>query len=70
MAQRRIEYLPDVFVTHMDAAVGKRMNLPDHAITIGLAAAILLGLYFITRLVVATAVVNATLWERRNSSAL
>jgi hypothetical protein len=35
---------------------------------IGLAAAILLGLYFITRLVVATAVVNATLWERRNSS--
>jgi len=37
---------------------------------IGLAAAILLGLYFITRLVVATAVVNATLWERRNSSAV
>jgi uncharacterized BrkB/YihY/UPF0761 family membrane protein len=31
---------------------------------LGLAAALLLGLYFVTRLVVATAVVNATLWER------
>jgi uncharacterized BrkB/YihY/UPF0761 family membrane protein len=32
---------------------------------LGLAAALLLGLFFITRLIVATAVVNATLWERR-----
>ncbi len=32
---------------------------------LGLAAALLLGLYFVMRLVVATAVVNATLWERR-----
>ncbi len=31
---------------------------------LGLAAALLLGLFFIARLVVATAVVNATLWER------
>ena len=32
---------------------------------LGLAAALLLGLYFLMRLVVTAAVVNATLWERR-----
>jgi uncharacterized BrkB/YihY/UPF0761 family membrane protein len=32
---------------------------------LGLAAALLLGLFFVTRLMVATAVLNATLWERR-----
>jgi hypothetical protein len=31
---------------------------------------LLLGLYFLGRLVVLTAVVNATLWERRTSSAI
>ena len=35
---------------------------------LGLAAALLFGLFFITRLIVATAVVNATLWERRRDS--
>jgi uncharacterized BrkB/YihY/UPF0761 family membrane protein len=33
--------------------------------SLGLAAALLLGLFFISRILVATAVVNATLWERR-----
>jgi uncharacterized BrkB/YihY/UPF0761 family membrane protein len=36
--------------------------------SLGLAAALLLGLFFLSRLVVATAVVNATLWERRSRS--
>ena len=35
---------------------------------LGVAAALLLGLFFLGRLVVATAVVNATLWERRHRS--
>jgi uncharacterized BrkB/YihY/UPF0761 family membrane protein len=35
---------------------------------LGLAAALLLGLFFLSRLVVATAVLNATLWERRSHS--
>jgi membrane protein len=35
---------------------------------LGLAAALLLALFFITRLMVATAVLNATLWERRTRS--
>ena len=34
---------------------------------LGVAAALLLGLFLISRLVVASAVVNATLWERRRS---
>ena len=34
---------------------------------LGIAAALLFGLYLISRLVVAAAVVNATLWERRSS---
>ena len=34
--------------------------------SLGLAAALLLGLFFLSRLVVATAVLNATLWERRS----
>lgn len=33
--------------------------------SLGIAAALLLGLFFLSRLIVATAVVNATLWERR-----
>lgn len=33
--------------------------------SLGIAAALLLGLFFVSRLIVATAVVNATLWERR-----
>ena len=33
--------------------------------SLGIAAALLLGLFFISRVIVATAVVNATLWERR-----
>jgi uncharacterized BrkB/YihY/UPF0761 family membrane protein len=36
--------------------------------SLGLAAALLLGLFFASRLVVATAVLNATLWERRSRS--
>ena len=32
---------------------------------LGIAAVLLLGLYFLGRLVVFAAVVNATLWERR-----
>ena len=36
--------------------------------SLGLAAALLLGLFFLSRLVVATAVLNATLWERRSRS--
>ena len=36
--------------------------------SLGLAAALLLGLFFLSRLVVGTAVVNATLWERRSRS--
>jgi uncharacterized BrkB/YihY/UPF0761 family membrane protein len=36
---------------------------------LGVAAALLFGLYLISRLVVASAVVNATLWERRSSAA-
>jgi uncharacterized BrkB/YihY/UPF0761 family membrane protein len=35
---------------------------------LGLAAALLLGLFFISRLMIATAVLNATLWERRTRS--
>jgi uncharacterized BrkB/YihY/UPF0761 family membrane protein len=35
--------------------------------TLGLAAALLLSLFFISRLIVVTAVLNATLWERRAS---
>jgi uncharacterized BrkB/YihY/UPF0761 family membrane protein len=34
---------------------------------LGTAAALLFGLYLISRLIVAAAVVNATLWERRSS---
>ena len=34
---------------------------------LGIAAALLFGLYLISRLIVAAAVVNATLWERRSS---
>ena len=34
--------------------------------SLGLAAALLLGLFFLSRLVVGSAVVNATLWERRS----
>jgi uncharacterized BrkB/YihY/UPF0761 family membrane protein len=34
---------------------------------LGIAAALLFGLYLVSRLVVAAAVVNATLWERRSS---
>jgi uncharacterized BrkB/YihY/UPF0761 family membrane protein len=34
---------------------------------LGVAATLLFGLYLISRLVVAAAVVNATLWERRSS---
>ena len=34
---------------------------------LGLAAVLLLGLYFLGRLIVFCAVVNATLWERRTS---
>ncbi len=34
--------------------------------TLGAAAALLLGLFVVSRLVVASAVLNATLWERRN----
>ncbi|MDX6656860.1 MAG: rane protein [Solirubrobacteraceae bacterium] len=33
--------------------------------SLGVAAALLLGLFFISRILVATAVVNATLWDRR-----
>jgi len=36
--------------------------------SLGLAAALLLGLFFLSRVIVATAVVNATLWERRSRS--
>jgi uncharacterized BrkB/YihY/UPF0761 family membrane protein len=36
--------------------------------SLGLAAALLLGLFFLSRLVVGSAVVNATLWERRSRS--
>jgi uncharacterized BrkB/YihY/UPF0761 family membrane protein len=36
---------------------------------LGLAAALLVGLFLISRLVVASAVVNATLWERRSRPA-
>jgi uncharacterized BrkB/YihY/UPF0761 family membrane protein len=36
---------------------------------LGVAAALLFGLFLISRLVVASAVVNATLWERRNRAA-
>lgn len=36
--------------------------------SLGLAAALLLALFFLSRLVVATAVLNATLWERRSRS--
>jgi hypothetical protein len=32
---------------------------------LGVAAALLVGLYLISRLIVGGAVVNATLWERR-----
>ena len=35
---------------------------------LGIAAALLFGLYIISRLVVAAAVVNATVWERRAAS--
>jgi membrane protein len=35
---------------------------------LGIAAALLFGLYLVSRLVVAAAVVNATLWERRSSA--
>jgi uncharacterized BrkB/YihY/UPF0761 family membrane protein len=34
--------------------------------SLGLAAALLLGLFFLSRVVVGSAVVNATLWERRS----
>lgn len=33
--------------------------------SLGIAAAVLLGLYFLSRLIVLTAVLNATLWDRR-----
>jgi membrane protein len=36
---------------------------------LGVAAALLLGLFLISRLVVASAVMNATLWERRRRAA-
>ena len=36
--------------------------------SLGLAAALLLGLFFLSRVVVGSAVVNATLWERRSRS--
>jgi uncharacterized BrkB/YihY/UPF0761 family membrane protein len=36
---------------------------------LGAAAALLFGLFLISRLIVASAVVNATLWERRAGSA-
>ena len=36
---------------------------------LGVAAALLVGLFLISRLVVASAVVNATLWERRTRPA-
>jgi len=36
--------------------------------TLGIAAALLLALYVISRLIVGAAVVNATLWERRTRS--
>ncbi len=35
---------------------------------LGLAAALLFGLYLISRLVVASAVLNATVWERRSAA--
>jgi len=35
---------------------------------LGIAAALLFGLYLISRLIVASAVVNATIWERRNTA--
>ena len=35
---------------------------------LGAAAALLLGLFVVSRLVVASAVLNATLWERRNEA--
>ena len=38
--------------------------------SLGIAAALLLGLYLISRLVVATAVINATLADRRNRTRL
>ena len=34
---------------------------------LGVAATLLLGLFLVSRLVVASAVVNATAWERRSS---
>ena len=37
--------------------------------SLGLAAALLLDLYLMSRIVIATAVVNATLWERRSRTA-
>jgi uncharacterized BrkB/YihY/UPF0761 family membrane protein len=37
--------------------------------TLGVASALLVGLFLISRLMVASAVVNATLWERRVRSA-
>jgi uncharacterized BrkB/YihY/UPF0761 family membrane protein len=36
--------------------------------SLGVAAALLLGLFFLSRVIVATAVLNATLWERRSRS--
>ncbi len=36
--------------------------------SLGIAAAMLLGLFFVSRLLVATAVLNATLWDRRVSA--
>lgn len=38
--------------------------------SLGMAAALLVGLFLVTRLVVAAAVVNATLWERRETSGI
>ena len=35
---------------------------------LGVAASLLVALFLITRLVVASAVVNATLWERRSNA--
>ena len=35
---------------------------------LGAAAALLLGLFFVSRLIVGAAVLNATLWERREAN--
>ena len=52
-------------LAHLQPARGIRVPARDTYGALGLAAALLLGLFIIARLVVAAAVLNATLWERR-----